>query len=53
MKKIILKIKGIKCKVIRNLQKEIYCNHGHRCNGCCGLEICECGSKLRIKKNEQ
>lgn len=52
MQKIILKIKGIKCRIIQDWQKEIHCRHYHRCGGCCGLKTCECNHKLIIKKNE-
>lgn len=53
MKKLISKIKGIKCKISNqnnDKKEEVYCYGNNKCETCCGLEICECNSKLIIQK---
>jgi len=53
MKKLISKIKGIKCKISNqnnDKKEEVYCYGNNKCETCCGLEICECNSKLVSEK---
>ncbi|MDP2930223.1 MAG: hypothetical protein Q8N56_01275 [bacterium] len=54
MKKLISKIKGIKCRIEqeKELKEEskagatIFCYGNDDCNTCCGLKVCECSDKL-------
>ncbi len=44
MKKNVLKIKGINCRVDQG-SVEVSC-YGYKCNNCCGLKNCDCENKL-------
>ena len=59
MKKLISKIKGIKCRIKQEEEEpkeepkaeiNIFCYGNNECNTCCGLEVCECNNKLIIQK---
>jgi len=51
MKKAILKIKGIKCRIYQ-VNGEVRC-YSYKCYRCCGLKNCDCdyNNKLIAKKN--
>jgi hypothetical protein len=54
MKKLISKIKGIKCRIEQEeepkVETNIFCYGDNECDTCCGLEICKCNDKLIKQK---